>query len=201
MYKLLNHHTPARFEPTIYGSGGRDVGSSVPERDAMSTAPRRPREQWGFCFTRWEQGCQIFRGTIYQNGEIYALYHNILNISPQNWPKCNKNYKMTGNLPILSKFSFTRIFRCKTLQNLPKSGFWVWKYTIWQPWVRAENRPPMLSRFFSIAKYNPEPICSSSCHYNFYILSKIENLKIQLQFCKKGSVFLMWGLTQLARKR
>jgi hypothetical protein len=28
---------------------------------------------------------------------------------------------------------YTNIFNCKTLQNLPKSGFLVWKYTIWQP--------------------------------------------------------------------
>jgi hypothetical protein len=29
--------------------------------------------------------------------------------------------------------SFTNIFHCKTLQNLPKFGFLVWKQTIWQP--------------------------------------------------------------------
>jgi hypothetical protein len=28
---------------------------------------------------------------------------------------------------------YTNIFLCKTLQNLPKFGFLVWKYTIWQP--------------------------------------------------------------------
>jgi hypothetical protein len=28
---------------------------------------------------------------------------------------------------------YTNIFHCKTLQNLPKSGFLVRKYTIWQP--------------------------------------------------------------------
>jgi hypothetical protein len=30
------------------------------------------------------------------------------------------------------------IFCCKTLQNLPKLGFLVWKYTIWQPCSEAE---------------------------------------------------------------
>jgi hypothetical protein len=29
---------------------------------------------------------------------------------------------------------YTNIFNCKTLHNLPKLGFLVWKYTIWQPW-------------------------------------------------------------------
>jgi hypothetical protein len=28
---------------------------------------------------------------------------------------------------------YTNIFHCKTLQNLSKFGFWVWKQTIWQP--------------------------------------------------------------------
>jgi hypothetical protein len=26
------------------------------------------------------------------------------------------------------------VFHCKTLQNLPKLGFLVWNYAIWQPW-------------------------------------------------------------------
>jgi hypothetical protein len=30
---------------------------------------------------------------------------------------------------------YTNIFYCKTLQNLPKFGFLVWKQTIWQPWL------------------------------------------------------------------
>jgi hypothetical protein len=30
---------------------------------------------------------------------------------------------------------YTNIFQCKTLQNLPKFGFLVWKHTIWQPWL------------------------------------------------------------------
>jgi hypothetical protein len=29
---------------------------------------------------------------------------------------------------------YTKIFRSKTFQNLPKLGFLVWKQTIWQPW-------------------------------------------------------------------
>jgi hypothetical protein len=28
---------------------------------------------------------------------------------------------------------YTKIFHSKTLQNLPKLGFLVWKQTIWQP--------------------------------------------------------------------
>jgi hypothetical protein len=31
---------------------------------------------------------------------------------------------------------YTNIFHCKTLQNLPKFGFSVWKQTIWQPCFR-----------------------------------------------------------------
>jgi hypothetical protein len=32
------------------------------------------------------------------------------------------------------------IFQCKTHQNLPKLGFLVWKYTIWQPWIADKDR-------------------------------------------------------------
>jgi hypothetical protein len=34
---------------------------------------------------------------------------------------------------------YTKIFHSKALQNLPKSGFLVWKQTIWQPWLESEN--------------------------------------------------------------
>jgi hypothetical protein len=32
---------------------------------------------------------------------------------------------------------YVNIFHWKALQNLPKLGFWVWKYTIWQPCIYA----------------------------------------------------------------
>jgi hypothetical protein len=34
---------------------------------------------------------------------------------------------------LLTTMRFTDIFHCQTLQNLPKLGFFAWKYTIWQP--------------------------------------------------------------------
>jgi hypothetical protein len=45
------------------------------------------------------------------------------------------------NLPIGRKIhqmavKYTNVFNYKTLQNLPKTGFWVLKCTIWQPWHR-----------------------------------------------------------------
>jgi hypothetical protein len=33
----------------------------------------------------------------------------------------------------------SNIVHCKTFQNLPKFGFLVWKYTIWQPCLSGEN--------------------------------------------------------------
>jgi hypothetical protein len=36
---------------------------------------------------------------------------------------------------------YTNIFHFKALQNLPKLGFLVWKYTIWQPCCKALNFP------------------------------------------------------------
>jgi hypothetical protein len=29
---------------------------------------------------------------------------------------------------------YTNLFHPKALQNLPKLGFFIWKYTIWQTW-------------------------------------------------------------------
>jgi hypothetical protein len=34
---------------------------------------------------------------------------------------------------------YTNLFHCKALQNLPKLGFLVWKYPIWQPWWKASK--------------------------------------------------------------
>jgi hypothetical protein len=40
--------------------------------------------------------------------------------------------------------SYIKIFQSKTVQNLPKLEFLVWKQTIWQPWCGAAN----LIRFY-----------------------------------------------------
>jgi hypothetical protein len=67
------------------------------------------------------QGCQIFLGATYQNGKNVPKW-------PQNIPNGCKIDEMS--------IKFTNIFYCKTLQNLPKLEFLVWKYTIWQPRFR-----------------------------------------------------------------
>jgi hypothetical protein len=41
---------------------------------------------------------------------------------------------------------YTNILHYKTLQNLPKFGFLVWKQTIWQPWDRAVSVVCRLAR-------------------------------------------------------
>jgi hypothetical protein len=37
------------------------------------------------------------------------------------------------------------IFHCRYLLNLPKFGFLVWKFTIWQPWSKSSIRRRKLS--------------------------------------------------------
>jgi hypothetical protein len=32
---------------------------------------------------------------------------------------------------------YTNTLHCKTIKNLPKLGFLVWKYAIWQPWSQS----------------------------------------------------------------
>jgi hypothetical protein len=34
---------------------------------------------------------------------------------------------------------YLNIFHSKALQNLPKSFFFVWKYTLWQPWKQTDG--------------------------------------------------------------
>jgi hypothetical protein len=63
-------------------------------------------------------------------------------------PKWGKIYQITANLTKCPWYvtqdrnigqvsiKYTVLFHCKTLQNLPKFGFLVWKQTIWQPWPR-----------------------------------------------------------------
>jgi hypothetical protein len=81
----------------------------------------------GLCIV---QRCHIFLGTTYQNDKKYTK-----------WLKYNKWQKVTA-------ISFTNIFYCKTLQNLPKLGFFVWNNTIWQPcrcsidWIIVDNLWP-----------------------------------------------------------
>jgi hypothetical protein len=40
----------------------------------------------------------------------------------------------------------TNIFRCKTVQNLPKFGILVWKQTIWQLWFAPVFKRLLLHR-------------------------------------------------------
>jgi hypothetical protein len=73
------------------------------------------------------QGCQIFPGTIYQNGE------NIPNL-PQ---LCQMYWNIPNGREIFQMaIKYTNFFHFKALQNVPKLEFWVWKYTIWQPCSR-----------------------------------------------------------------
>jgi hypothetical protein len=36
---------------------------------------------------------------------------------------------------------YTNTFHCKSLQNLPKLGYLVWKYAIRQPWLKDHKIP------------------------------------------------------------
>jgi hypothetical protein len=55
------------------------------------------------------------------------------------------NQKGPHNIPNGHKINqitilYTNIFYCKTLQNLPKFGFLVWKYAIWHPCLQLNSR-------------------------------------------------------------
>jgi hypothetical protein len=88
-----------------------------------------------------DQGCQIFLGTLYQNGGKYTKWpqnipndHKIYQMTtkytkwPQNIPNGHKVYQMA--VIYLDKLSimYTNIFHSNVLQKLLKFGFLVWKY-------------------------------------------------------------------------
>jgi hypothetical protein len=77
--------------------------------------------------TFW-QDCQIFLGTWYQKWKKCTKW-------TQNVPNGHKISKMSVNNPKDHKNII--IFQSRALQNLPKSGFLVWKETIWQPCFRV----------------------------------------------------------------
>jgi hypothetical protein len=52
------------------------------------------------------------------------------------YTKCAQNGSKIDQMAIKCVY----IFQCKTHQNLPKLGFLVWKYTIWQPWIADKDR-------------------------------------------------------------
>jgi hypothetical protein len=68
--------------------------------------------------TEWLKGCQIFLGTNYQNGEKYTK-------RPQNIPNGHNIPISNGHKIDQMVAKYTKIFHCKTLQNLPKFGFLV----------------------------------------------------------------------------
>jgi hypothetical protein len=116
------------------------------------------------------QGCQIFLGATYQNGKKIPEWQ-------QNIPNGSKIDEMS--------VKFTNIFYCKSLQNLPKLAFLIWKYTIWQPWSRLkvvvqfsyEMCKPLKARWqqgdqMSLLKNDPKCsptlFCQNQYLHNFY---------------------------------
>jgi hypothetical protein len=78
--------------------------------------------------------------------------------------KCTKweqNIPNGGKIERMA-IKYTNIVNWKTLQNLPKLGFWVWKCTIWQPW-RREVSNDSEKGFLKVGKVNSrlsENVCA-----------------------------------------
>jgi hypothetical protein len=77
---------------------------------------------------------------------------------------------------------YTNIFQSKTLQNIPKFGFLVWKQTIWQPWPGLESKPRIFwcHLIFSFHHFTAEPQRLPSC-------SALSTLRICSELCRTGS--------------
>jgi hypothetical protein len=60
----------------------------------------------------------------------------------ENVPDCHLcNYQMAITIYQMVRMAieYNKLFHSKALQNLPKLGFLVWQYTIWQPWLRPSS--------------------------------------------------------------
>jgi hypothetical protein len=74
---------------------------------------------------KWLPGMPDCFATTYQNGTKYTKITRKYTKWPLNMANGRKVYQMD--------IKYTTNFHCKTLKNLPKFGFLVSKYTIWQP--------------------------------------------------------------------
>jgi hypothetical protein len=109
------------------------------------------------------QGCQILIGKTYQNGEKYTK-------RPQNVP-----IKLTNKIDHTA-IKDTNILHYKTMQNLPKMGFWVWKYTVWQPCVLRLSTYLRL-RYFELLRTTSNYV-ELFRSISIYILRTISSTKI-----------------------
>jgi hypothetical protein len=74
----------------------------------------------------------------------------------ENIPHCHKIDQMAVKYLDPMAINHSKILHCKSLQNLPKFGFFVWKYAIWQPrrgyvlWLAIPGANTMTMTFSSI---------------------------------------------------
>jgi hypothetical protein len=99
-------------------------------------------------FTAPQQGCQIFLGATYQDGENIPKDRKIYQLAvkytkwPQNVPNGHKMYQMA--------VKYTIILNRKTLPNLPKSGFLVCKYVYHLATLAHGVLSARVARFFLV---------------------------------------------------
>jgi hypothetical protein len=117
--------------------------------------------------------------TTYQNEKKSTKW--LTNI--QNIPNDNKVYQMA--------LKCINIFHWKTLQNLPKWVILVWKYTIWQPWIRAAwNVEVKFSGFASAVRF----LAHMYIHTWSFLVAKIF-----LPSVKRYSFYSSWSAVTLVK--
>jgi hypothetical protein len=103
------------------------------------------------------------------------------------WPYVCKIFEMA--------IKFTNIFRCKTLQNLPKLGFLVWKYTIWQSCedpifsltrtCSRKNRMPSRNTIFDLQ-------ASTGISYTISMGTLSRGFAAYKESCNQGDKMIFW---------
>jgi hypothetical protein len=95
-------------------------------------------KQFVFCLLR-----RFFLTQYTKTGKNIPTDHNITKW-PQNVSNGLKIFQMTIKYST-NDYKYTNVFHHKAHQNLPKFGFLVWKYTIWQPWDSMEVKHCLLN--------------------------------------------------------
>jgi hypothetical protein len=105
-----------------------DAGVDVAVASRNGDEPLRSRASQAIKYDCPSQGCQIVLDTMYQSCEKCTKFS-------QNYQSIQNGRKMFP-----TTIDYDNIFHSKTLQNLPRFGFLVWKYAIWQPCMSDQKK-------------------------------------------------------------
>jgi hypothetical protein len=112
-----------------------------------SSQPRQPlKKDGGLVLFYWQFFAPLDRDALMWS--LLSFQSRVDRFFVVQYTKTGKTYEMTSKYTKVQKhipngrkidqivIKYCNIFHCKALHNLPTLGFWVWRYTLWQPCFR-----------------------------------------------------------------